>query len=166
MEIATSNYRGRKEVLYSFFPSRLFAESYALLHKKAITVHSFAETDVVIMFLDIEKLFLPCGMDHTLHTMLIRNLFNHYAQITLFQTDRIKHTSKRSIRTKVLAYLADQRSMAGSPYFDIPLNRQQLADYLCVDRSALSAELCKMRDEGILEFNRSSFHFLAQENEQ
>ena len=70
--------------------------------------------------------------------------------------------SRRTTREKLLSYLSSQSLAAGSDQFEIPFNRQQLADYLCVDRSAMSNELCKMRDEGMLTFDRSSFQLKSE----
>jgi CRP-like cAMP-binding protein len=67
------------------------------------------------------------------------------------------HISRRTTRQKLLAYLLSEAEANGSASFTIPFNRQELADYLCVDRSAMSAELGRMRDEGILSFYRNSF---------
>ena len=76
---------------------------------------------------------------------------------------RLEHVCRRSTREKLLAYLSDQARIHQSLEFDIPLNRQELADYLCVDRSAMSSELGKMRDEGILEFRREHFVMRGEE---
>ena len=80
------------------------------------------------------------------------------AKKNLALTRKLSHMSKRSTREKLLSYLSGQSLAAGCDQFEIPFNRQQLADYLCVDRSAMSNELCKMRDEGMLSFDKSNFH--------
>ena len=73
---------------------------------------------------------------------------------------KLGHMSKRSTREKLISYLSEQARRSNSPDFTIPFNRQQLADFLSVDRSAMSNELCKMRDEGMLRFDRSHFTLL------
>lgn len=72
-------------------------------------------------------------------------------------SQKIEHISKRTTREKLLAYLSDQAAKYKSNEFDIPFNRQELADYLCVDRSAMSNELCKLQNDGILKFNLNHF---------
>ena len=72
-------------------------------------------------------------------------------------TRKLEHMSQRTTRDKLLSYLSDQSLKQDSSCFEIPFNRQQLADFLAVDRSAMSKELGKLRDEGILEFNKNHF---------
>ena len=91
------------------------------------------------------------------HSKIIRNLLSSIAERTLEMTRKVEHMSQRSLRDKVLSYLSSEAVRAGSKEFTIPFNRQQLAEYLSVDRSALSAELGKMRDEGMLEFWKNQF---------
>ena len=70
---------------------------------------------------------------------------------------KIGHMAKRSTRAKLLSYLSEETKRQNSSHFTIPFTRQQLADFLCVDRSAMSNELCKMRDEGLLQFDKNQF---------
>ena len=70
---------------------------------------------------------------------------------------KLRLMSKRSTREKLISYLSEEAKKHNSSDFNIPFNRQQLADYLSVDRSAMSKELCKMRDEGMLEFRKNQF---------
>ena len=83
------------------------------------------------------------------------------AEKALFLNRRLGHLSRRTTREKLLSYLAEQAERAGSRTFAIPFNRQELADYLCVERSAMSAQLGKLRDEGILRFQGSRFELLV-----
>ena len=78
-------------------------------------------------------------------------------------TRKMGHMARRTTRDKVLSFLSAQALRAGGPAFDIPLDRQQLADYLAVDRSALSAVLSRLRDEGVLEFHKNHFRLLRPE---
>lgn len=76
---------------------------------------------------------------------------------------KLGHISKRTTREKLISYLSEESGRYNSPEFSIPFNRQQLADFLSVDRSAMSAELCRMRDEGLLRFNKNHFTLLLPE---
>ena len=89
--------------------------------------------------------------------MLIRNLTMISARKNLLLSRRILHTSSKKIRDRLLSYLSHQAELQGSRYIDIPLNRQQLADYLSLDRSALSKELAKMKQDGLLDYHKNSF---------
>lgn len=73
---------------------------------------------------------------------------------------KLDHMSKRSTREKLISYLSEEAGKQNRGTFEIPFNRQQLADYLSVDRSAMSNELCKMRDEGLLIFQKNRFTLL------
>ena len=99
------------------------------------------------------------------HNKLIKNLLELLAQKNLNLTKRISHTSPRSIRGKLLSYLSFQAKAKGSWDFMIPFSRQQLADYLNVDRSALSAEISKMQKEHILTSQKNRFILYGTEND-
>jgi CRP-like cAMP-binding protein len=77
---------------------------------------------------------------------------------------KINHITKRSTREKLLSYLSAEAKKQGSKSFLIPFDRQQLADYLCVERSAMSSELSKMRSEGLLEYQKSFFTLIQEED--
>jgi CRP-like cAMP-binding protein len=113
------------------------------------------------MFLTVSKVLTTCSRACPNHARTSANLTAIIARQSLALSRRIFHVAPKTIRGKVLAYLSDQVERAGSREFDIPYNRQQLADYLGVDRSALSAELSRMAREGVLETRRS--HFMLHE---
>ena len=135
----------------------LFGEVYACAGVKLLEVGVVAKTDVKVLFLDIQKVLTVCSNGCEFHSKIIRNLLSSIAERTLEMTRKVEHMSQRSLRDKVLSYLSSEAVRAGSKEFTIPFNRQQLAEYLSVDRSALSAELGKMRDEGMLEFWKNQF---------
>lgn len=124
---------------------------------KYLEVGVVAKTDVKVLFLDIQKVLTVCSNGCEFHSKIIRNLLSSIAERTLEMTRKVEHMSQKSLRDKVLSYLSSEAVRAGSKEFTIPFNRQQLAEYLSVDRSALSAELGKMRDEGMLEFWKNQF---------
>jgi len=103
-----------------------------------------------------------CSSACRFHTRLVQNMLAESAKKNLALTRKLSHMSKRSTREKLLSYLSGQSLAAGTDQFEIPFNRQQLADYLCVDRSAMSNELCKMRDEGMLTFEKNSFQLKGE----
>lgn len=135
----------------------LFGEVYACAGVEYLEVSVVAKTDVKVLFLDIQKVLTVCSNGCEFHTKIIRNLLSSIASRTLAMTRKVEHMSQRSLRDKVLSYLSSESVTAGSKEFTISFNRQQLAEYLSVDRSALSAELGRMRDEGMLEFRKNQF---------
>lgn len=135
----------------------LFGEVYACAGVEHLEVSVVAKTTTKVLFLDIQKVLTVCSNGCEFHTKIIKNLLSSIARRTLAMTRKVEHMSQRSLRDKVLSYLSSEAMRAGSKEFTISFNRQQLAEYLSVDRSALSAELGKMRDEQILEFRKNYF---------
>ncbi len=110
-----------------------------------------------VLFLNIGRVLKTCSETCAHHSKLIRNLLTVSAGKNLNLSRRIFHTSSKSIRGRLLSYLSYQAVRCGKKEFEIPFNRQQLADYLSVDRSALSNELGKMQREGLIVFSRNHF---------
>ena len=148
---------GNKSILDRIGPGQVFAETYACVSGEALMVSVVAAEASDILFMNVSRLLRICPHACEHHGKLIRNLLTISAQKNLNLSRRIFHTSSKSIRGRLLSYLSFQAVRQGRRDFTIPFNRQQLADYLSVDRSAMSNELCKLRDAGILEFNKNTF---------
>lgn len=148
---------GNHTVLDHVCPGKVFAETYACAQNEALLVNVTALEETRILFIDIQNVMNTCSSACKYHQKLIRNLLTVFAQKNLSLSRRSFHTAPKSIRARVLSYLSFQSVSRGSREFDIPFNRQQMADYLSVDRSALSAELSKMQKEGILRVKRNHF---------
>ena len=116
--------------------------------------------DAEILFMPFDRVMHSCTMACVFHHRLIENMVRIIARKNRELMRKIEVVSKRTIRDKLLAYLSLQAQTQDSPYFDIPLGRAELAEYLCVDRSALTRELAKMKEEGILDYDRNSFRLL------
>ena len=97
-----------------------------------------------------------CSRTCEFHNQLTRNLLSVLAERNFQLGQKLEHMTKRTTREKLLSYLSSEARRSGSSSFDIPFNRQQLADYLSVDRSAMSNELCHLRDEGLISFRRTT----------
>lgn len=115
-----------------------------------------------ILFLEIQRVFTVCSPACGYHSRLIRNLLTIMARKNLMLTRKIDHMSQRTIREKVMAYLSCEAERWGNEAFEIPFNRQQLADYLAVDRSALSAELSRMQKDGLIEYGKNRFRIIRR----
>lgn len=136
----------------------VFAESYAL-SGEPLEVSVLAATDAAALFLRTAP--MSGGRAGTPEeARLTANLLSLLAGKNLQLTRKMRHMARRTTREKLLSYLSAQALLAGGPEFDIPLDRQQLADYLAVDRSAMSAAMGKLRDEGALEFRKNHFCLL------
>lgn len=153
---------GNKSILDRAGPGQVFAESYACVPGEALMVSVVTAEDSEILFLDVSRLLQTCPGACTHHLRLIRNLLTIAAQKNLTLSRRIFHTSSKSIRGRLLSYLSEQALRADKNEFEIPFNRQQLADYLSVDRSALSNELGKMQRDGLLTVKKSRFRLHHQ----
>ncbi len=154
---------GNKSILDRAGPGQVFAETYACLPGEPLMVSVVAAEPAEILFLDVGRALSAdphaCGYQ----SRLIRNLLTISARKNLRLSRRIFHTSSKSIRGRLLSYLSFQAARHGSNEFDISFNRQQLADYLSVDRSALSNELSKMRRDGLLRVDRGHFTLIGIE---
>lgn len=145
---------GNRTILGHVAPGEVFAETYACLPGQPMMVSAVAAEDCRILFLDLRRL-LEGECPH--REILLRGLLAITAEKNLALSRRSFHTRDKTIRGRLLAYLSDQAALRGSPAFSIPFDRQQLADYLGVDRSALSNELGKLSREGVLTTRKNRF---------
>ncbi len=150
---------GNKSILSNVAAGSIFAESYAIC-AEPMMVDAVAAEAASIAFLNLSVVHDCKHMTDEWHGKLLTNLLQVAVRKNLTLSTRIFCTSGKTIRSRLLTYLTGQQVKAGSSTFQIPFDRQQLADYLNVDRSALSKELGKMKDEGIIDFYKSSFRLL------
>lgn len=151
---------GNCSILDSIGSGMVFAETYACIPGEPLMVTVSAAETSVILFLNIRQLLQASLNYPASHYQMILNLLKISAQKNLNLSRRIFHTSSKSIRGRLISYLSFQAARCGSPEFTIPFSRQQLADYLNVDRSALSNELGKMQQDGLLKVTRNHFCLL------
>ena len=135
----------------------MFGEAYAAVPDEPLMVNVVAAEDCAVLFLNVRKVLTTCSHACPNHSRTSNNMTAIIARRSLALSRRIFHVAPKTIRGKVLAYLSDEAERAGSRSFTIPFDRQQLADYLGVDRSALSAELSRMQKAGLIETRRSHF---------
>ena len=139
----------------------VFGEAYAAVPGEPLMVDVVAAEDAAVLFLNLGKVLATCSHACPHHSRTSANIIAIIARQSLALSRRILHVAPKTIRGKVLAYLSDIAERTGKREFDIPFDRQQLADYLGVDRSALSAELSRMQKAGLIETRRS--HFVLKE---
>lgn len=158
--VVQDDYYGNRSILDKIGAGNQFGESFACAEIKKIPVSVITTTESDLLFIDYRKLTVPCTKACTFHNKLVQNLLNIISLKNIALTQKIEFTSKRTTREKLLAYLSTEAKKAGSSRFSIPFNRQELADYLAVERSAMSAELSKLRDDGLLTFHKNQFELL------
>lgn len=152
---------GNRRILAAPEAGSLFGESYACQKEEPLTVSVRADCSCTILFLDVNKVLSTCSNACPFHTRLIRNLLYILAGKNLFLTRKIDHITQKTIREKILSYLDYQSGLQGARSFDIPFSRQQMADYLSADRSALSAELSRMQADGLIRYQKNHFEILS-----
>lgn len=151
---------GNRTILAAIGKDHIFAESYAYVKEK-LKVSVTAAEATEVLFLNAQSIITMCAKACHFHTRLIQNLLAISSSNNIRLSERILNTSAKTIRGRLISYLSQEAYKNRSNEFAIPLNRQELADYLNVDRSALSNELGKMRDEKIVSFHKNKFHLLT-----
>lgn len=147
---------GNTSVLGNVAPGAVFGEVYASIPGEPLLISVGAAEDTEVLFLNIGRVLETCTSACSFHTRLVRNLLTVCAHKSLQLSQRILHTSSKSIRGRLMSYFSQCAKQEGSCSFEIPYNRQQLADYLGVDRSAMCNELSKMQKDGMLTYHRNS----------
>ena len=161
--IIQEDYWGHRSIMSRCGPGDIFGESFAATPGAVLNVSVQAAERSDVLLLNIKRMLTTCpsACDH--HNKLVRNLVAGMAGKVLTLNDKITHISRHSTREKLLSYLSSEALRQKSRSFDIPFDRQQLADYLGVERAAMSTELSKMQREGILKTNRSHFELLKED---
>lgn len=158
VHIVKEDYYGNRNIVSEIRQGELFAEVFACAESILMPVSVLAVEDSRVLLLNFKKILSE--REFPLRNVLLSNMLKTISIKTLLLNRKIDILSKRSTREKLIAYLSAQTKAAGSPEFTIPFNRQELADFLCVDRSAMSAELSRMRREGIIDFSKNKFRML------
>ena len=155
--IQRDDYWGNRSIVNIVNIGEMFGEAYTAHDSKPILNDVTAIKDSSVIFLNINKVLNICSSSCQFHSYIVQNLYFAVSEKNQLLVQKLGYMSKRTTREKLISYLSDQAKIQGSNSFTIPMNRQQLADFLSVDRSAMSKELCKMRDEGLIVFNKNKF---------
>ena len=161
--IQKEDYWGNCTILQEIAPGFIYAEAYACLPDMPADVYVTAAMDTTIMEFNVKKMFSVCSSACTFHNRLIQNLMSTMALKTVRLTKKIEIVTKKTIRDRLLSYLSNESIRNQKDDFVIPFNREQLADYLSVDRSALSNEISKLQKEGILKSSKNHFTLLSKD---
>ncbi len=160
LHIQKDDYWGNRSLLGQLGAGEMFGEAYVAPESGALMNDVVAVEDSAVMFFDLQRLLTTCSSACRFHAAVVQNLFFAISEKNRKLVQKLGHMSKRSTREKLISYLSEEAKRQNSARFSIPFNRQQLADFLSVDRSAMSNELCKMRDEGLLRFHKNHFELL------
>jgi CRP/FNR family cyclic AMP-dependent transcriptional regulator len=155
--VVQEDYWGNRNIRVRISPGQVFAESFACIPGAVMDVSVIADEPSRVLWLHVGRVLRTCPTACSHHSRMIRNLLSDLAQNNLRTNEKLTHISRRSTREKLLSYLSAEAQRQGKSEFSIPFNRQQLADFLSVERSAMSAELSKMQKDGLLAVDKNRF---------
>ncbi|WP_077074796.1 Crp/Fnr family transcriptional regulator [Aedoeadaptatus urinae] len=157
VNIVVNLYWGNSIIFGHVGKGEVFSENYAAVPGKELLCDVVACEDTRVLFLKMQSVMTTCRKGCAYHNRIIQNMLRISAQKNLNMSSRMMHTASKSLRERLLSYFSEQALERGSAHFTIPFNRQQLADYLAVNRSAMSNELSKMQEEGLITFRKNEF---------
>ena len=160
LHIQKDDYWGNRAILGDVAVGEMFGEAYVSPESGALLNDVVAVEDSAVLFFDIQRILTVCPSACKFRSLTVKNLFFAISEKNRKLVSKLGHISNRTTREKLLSYLSDEAQRSRSASFSIPFNRQQLADFLSVDRSAMSNELGKMRKEGLIEFHKNQFTLL------
>jgi CRP-like cAMP-binding protein len=151
VQVVREDYYGSRSVLTILQPGELFAEAFSFAGLEAMPVSVIAIKDSNVLLLDCKRVLTSCSNSCHFHSLLLKNLLQEMAQKNLALSQKIRYMSQKTTKEKLMAYLLDQAKQHESSQFIIPFDRQALADYLGVERSAMSAEISKLKSSGLID---------------
>ena len=158
--ILQEDYWGNRTILAHIPPSGLFGEAFSCAEMETLPVSVIAAEKSEVLLIDYKRIITTCSSSCVFHMALIKNMIKLLAQKNIMLTQKMEIVTRRTTRERLLAYLSTQAIKSGKSSFVIPFDRQQLADYLSVDRSAMSAELSHMQSDHLIRTNKSEFELL------
>lgn len=157
LHIQKDDYWGNRSILGQISVGEMFGEAYVAPDSGTVLNDVVAVEKSMVIFFDVKRILTTCSSACRFHNLVVQNMFFTISEKNRKLVQKLGHMSKRTTREKLISYLSEEAKKQKSSKYTIPFNRQQLADFLSVDRSAMSNELCKMRDEGLLEFEKNQF---------
>ncbi|GHT78310.1 cyclic nucleotide-binding protein [Actinomycetota bacterium] len=163
VHVMQEDFWGNRTILANIESGGVFAEAFSCSQTNTLPISVIAASAAEVLLLDYQRIITSCSSACAFHTKLIKNMLKILAGNNIRLTQKMEHITQRTTRQKLLSYLSEQAKLAKANKansFYIPFDRQQLADYLSVDRSALSNELSKMRQDGLLLYHKNHFELL------
>ena len=160
IQIVQEDFFGKRSVIHHSNPGDIFAEAFSFTGLDTMPVSGYAVKNSRCMILTCRRMMTVCSNACSFHNTLVKNLLQLVSRKNLMLSEKIRYMSRKTTREKLLAYLSDMAKQSGSPEFTIPYDRQALADYLGVERSAMSAEISKLKKDGIIDTKGSTFRIV------
>ena len=160
LHIQNDDYWGNRSIINVIEPGEMFGEAYNAKQSTPVLNDVVCVEESTVIFFEVRRMLTSCSNTCKFHCMVVQNLFFIISEKNRRLVQKLGHMAQRTTREKLLSYLSEEAKKQNSSVFEIPFNRQQLADYLSVDRSAMSNELSKMRDEDLIEFEKNRFRLL------
>ena len=157
MHIIDEDFWGNRTIIETLEENTLFGEAYVLSSAETHLVSVVAAEDSVVLEINPVRLYETCSKACTCHIKIIKNTMRILSEKIVRLTEKVGYIIQRTTRDKILSYLSRCAYQADNDSFTIPYTRQQMADYLCVDRSALSHELSKLRESGLIDYHKNYF---------
>ncbi len=157
IRMVRDDFYGNRSIIMHMEPSQLFAETFACAGLEHMPASFVASEDSDVIFIDCKRILTVCSNACSFHNRLIQNLLRIVASKNISYDRKVDITSQKSTRDKLMTFLTHESKKNGSNEFTITYDRQELADYLGVERSAMSAELSKMKKDGIIDYNKNHF---------
>ena len=154
--VVQDNIWGDRLILDYIQPSACFGEVFSI-QQEYNPFSVIAKEDSVAFIFEANRILKPCSPNCPHYDYLVTNFIKVIIQKSHRLIDKVTHSCQRSTRAKILAFLSTYAEEKGSLSFDIPFNRQELADYLGVDRAAMSVVLSELKEEGYINYNKNSF---------
>lgn len=157
VQIIKDDYENNKIIISEQKENETFAESLVCSGLKESNIIVVASVDTEVLFIDFKRILSVCNNSCQFHKQLIENVIRIIAKKNVFLNTRIELLTKQSLREKIKMYLGYQKQNSNKDIFEIPFSREEMASFLGVNRSALSRELSKMKEENIIDFHKNSF---------
>ncbi len=157
IHLESNDFLGNTSIVSEFTAGRSYGENYAFAQNMQMPFNIVAKENSEILVFNIRKFTEPCIKDCSYHKILMANLVTSVATKSCELSNKISHLSKRTTREKLISYLSEQSQIQKSSLITLKFNRQELADYLSVERSAMTKELTRMKNDGLIDFDGRTF---------
>lgn len=158
-QITRDDENGNRSILSQLEKGDIFGESYAAASVQEIPVGVHCSSPCLVVWIPINKVIETCEASCCFHQKLVKNMMGILAMKNIAMNEKMRILACKTTREKLLTYLKQYAHQEGGNRFLIPFTRYELAEFLNVDRSALSRELSKLKNEGILEYKKNAFEF-------
>jgi CRP-like cAMP-binding protein len=155
--IINEDFWGNRNIISEIGAGNLFAEAFVCAEADTLPVSVVTAENTEVLLIDYRRIVTTCSSACTFHASMVENMLKILARKNVALVEKIEHLTKRGTREMLLSYLSEQAKINKSDAFNIPFDRQELADYLAVDRSALSAEMSKMKRQGLIDYQKNHF---------